>query len=84
VVSTHRVWKRLLGVEHTVIEAVELEGDERAETSVPAFASSRSLKPGQQPQQGRRLRRPNPLRALPHRRAGWQMRIYASGDRQRP
>lgn len=30
--SQHRVWKRLVGVDHTVIESVDLEGDEGVET----------------------------------------------------
>ncbi len=30
--SQHRVWKRVLGVEHTVIESVDLDGDDGLET----------------------------------------------------
>jgi len=41
-VSTHRVWKRLLGVEHTVIEAVDLEGEVGAETVVVRVRPTRS------------------------------------------
>lgn len=40
--STHRVWKRLLGVEHAVIEAVDLEGEEGVETVVVRVRPTRS------------------------------------------
>lgn len=40
--STHRVWKRLLGVEHTVIENVVLDGDEGAETVLVRVRPTRS------------------------------------------
>lgn len=39
---TVRVWKRLLGVEHTVIEGVELEGEGDAEVVVARVRPSRS------------------------------------------
>jgi len=41
-VSQHRVWKRLLGVEHTVIEHVALGGDRGAETVVVRVRPTRS------------------------------------------
>ena len=40
--SRHRVWKRLLDVEHTVIEQVVLEGEEGAETVVVGVRPTRS------------------------------------------
>lgn len=40
--SRHRVWKRLLDVEHTVIEHVALEGEEGAETVVVGVRPTRS------------------------------------------
>ncbi len=40
--SQHRVWKRVLGVEHTVIESVDLDGDEGAETVVVKVRPTRS------------------------------------------
>lgn len=40
--STHRVWKRLLGVEHAVIEAVDVEADEGAEMVVARVRPTRS------------------------------------------
>lgn len=40
--SQHRVWKRLLSVEHTVIEQVAVEGDTGAETVVVRVRPTRS------------------------------------------
>lgn len=40
--SQHKLWKRLLGVEHTVIEAVDLEGDDGSETVVVRVRPTRS------------------------------------------
>lgn len=40
--SAGRVWKRLLGVEHTVIESVELDGDGDAEVLIARVRPTRS------------------------------------------
>lgn len=40
--SQHRVWKRIVGVEHTVIEAVELDGEVGVEVVVVSVRPTRS------------------------------------------
>ncbi len=40
--SVHRIWKRVLGVEHTVVEGVDLVGGPGAESVVVRVRPSRS------------------------------------------